>query len=234
LEDLMLRALLAVVSLLLPIAPAFGQTAPANPIATATVRVAYFEVAAAEINRVSAALKDYRQAAMRAPGALRVEALQQIGRPTHFAIYEIWRDNGSMTAHAAAADSKKLDATIQAARVSPTDDRPLSVIGPASATVPGTGGAYVLTHADSVPPSRDAAEAALKELATKTRQEPGNTDIQITVQPNRNNHFFIFEVWKDEKAVDAHAVADHTKKFRDTFGPFSGALFDERVYKSVS
>jgi quinol monooxygenase YgiN len=230
----MMRSLLAVVSVLLPFGPAFGQTAPANPTATATVRVAYFEVAPAEINRVSAALKDYRQTAMRAPGALRVEALQQIGRPAHFAVYEIWRDNGSMTAHATAADSKKLDAAIQAARVSPTDDRPLSIVGPASATIPGTGGVYVLTHADSVPPSRDAAEAALKELAIKTRQEPGNTDIQITVQPNRNNHFFIFEVWKDEKAVDAHAVADHTKRFRDTFGPFSGALFDERVYKSVS
>ena len=38
---------------------------------------------------------------------------------------------------------------------------------------------------------------------------------------------------RDEKALDAHAVAEHTKKFRETFGPFSGALFDERVYKSV-
>jgi quinol monooxygenase YgiN len=53
------------------------------------------------------------------------------------------------------------------------------------------------------------------------------------VQPNRNNHFTIFELWKDEKALDGHAVAEHTKKFRDTFGPFSGALFDERIYKSV-
>jgi quinol monooxygenase YgiN len=234
LEDVMLRSLLALVLLVLPIAPAFGQTAPANPNAPATIRVVYFEVAPADINRVSAALKDYRQTAMRAPGALRVEALQQVGRANHFAIYENWRDNTSLTAHAAAADSKKLDAALQASRVSPIDERLLTAVGPPSATVAGTGGVYVVTHADSVPPSRDAAEAALKDLAIKTRQEPGNTDIQITVQPNRNNHFTIVEVWKDEKALDAHAVADHTRKFRDTFGPFSGALFDERVYKSVS
>ena len=54
------------------------------------------------------------------------------------------------------------------------------------------------------------------------------------MQPNRNNHFTIIELWKDEKALDAHAIADHTKKFRDTFGPFSGALFDERIYRNIS
>ena len=42
------------------------------------------------------------------------------------------------------------------------------------------------------------------------------------------------DLWKDEKALDAHAIAEHTKKFRDTFGPFSGALFDERIYRSIS
>jgi quinol monooxygenase YgiN len=234
LEDLMLRSLLALVSLLLPIAPAFGQTAPAaNPNAAANIRVVYFEVAPADVNRVAAALKDYRQASMRAPGALRVEVLQQVGRANHFAIYESWRDNAGLTAHGSSADVKKLDSVLQVTRVSPIDERLLSVIGPPSATVTGTGGLYVITHADSVPPSRDAAAAALTDLATRTRQEAGNTDFLVTVQPNRNNHFTIVEVWKDEKALDAHAVADHTKKFRDTFGPFSGALFDERVYKSV-
>ncbi len=92
----------------------------------------------------------------------------------------------------------------------------------------------MVTHADSVPPSRDAAASALNDLAIRSRQEQGNAFFLITVQPNRNNHFTIVEVWRDEKALDAHAVADHTKKFRETFGPFSGALFDERVYRSVS
>ena len=58
----MLRSVLAIVSLLLPIAPAFGQTAPAaNPNAAATYRVVYLEVAPADVNRVAAALKEYRQ-----------------------------------------------------------------------------------------------------------------------------------------------------------------------------
>jgi quinol monooxygenase YgiN len=230
----MLRVLVAVVSLLLPIGPAFGQTAPAAPaIPAATYRVVYLEVAPAEATRVSAALKDYRRSATNALGALRIDVLQQVGRSNHFAISESWRDNAALEAHKTAAETRKLDEVLQAARVSPIDERLLSPVGPPSATVSGTGAIYVVTHADSVPPQRDAAEAALKELTVRSRQEPGNALFLATVQPNRNNHFTIVELWKDEKALDAHAVAEHTKKFRDTFGPFSGALFDERIYKSV-
>src|SRR6185503_16292544 len=69
-RDLMLRFLIAV-SLLLSIAPAFGQTAAAPPIAPASHRLVYLEVAPAEVNRVAAALKDYRRAATNAVGALR-------------------------------------------------------------------------------------------------------------------------------------------------------------------
>jgi len=117
--------------------------------------------------------------------------------------------------------------------VSPIDERLLTSVGAPSATVSGTGSVYVITHADSVPPQRDAAETALKDLTIRSRQESGNALFLATVQPNRNNHFTIVEIWKDDKALDTHAVAEHTKKFRDTFGPFSGALFDERIYKSV-
>jgi quinol monooxygenase YgiN len=235
LEDLMLRSVLTIVSLLLPIAPAFGQTAPAaNPNAAASYRVVYLEVAPADVNRVAAALKEYRQAATKALGALRIDVLQQIGRSNHFAVYESWRDNAALEAHRTTAETRKLDDVLQATRVSPIDERLLSVVGPPSATVSGTGAIYVVTHADSVPPQRDAAAAALTELTIRSRQEAGNALFLATVQPNRNNHFTIIELWKDEKALDAHAVAEHTKKFRDTFGPFSGALFDERIYKSLT
>jgi len=229
----MLRFVFAAVSLLLSIAPAFGQTAAAPAVPAATNRLVYVEVAPAEATRVAAALKEYRRAAMNAIGALRIDVLQQIGRDNHFAIYESWRDNAALEGHRSAAEARKLEQVLQAARVSPMDERLLTPVGLPSATASGTGSIYVVTHADSVPPQRDAAEAALKDLTVRARQEPGNAIFLVTVQPNRNNHFTIFELWKDEKALDGHAVAEHTKKFRDTFGPFSGALFDERIYKSV-
>lgn len=229
----MLRFVIAVVSLLLPIAPALGQNAAPSAPPPGTHRLLYLEVAPAEANRVASALKEYRRASMNAIGALRIDVLQQIGRDNHFAIYESWRDNAALEGHRTAPETRKLEEVVQATRVSPLDERLLSPVGLPSATVSGTGSIYVVTHADSVPPQRDAAEAALKELTVRARQEPGNAIFLVTVQPNRNNHFTIFELWKDEKALDAHAVAEHTKKFRDTFGPFSGALFDERIYKSV-
>jgi quinol monooxygenase YgiN len=229
----MLRFVFAAVSLLLSMAPAFGQTTAAPAVPAATNRLVYVEVAPAEATRVAAALKEYRRAAMNAIGALRIDVLQQIGRENHFAIYESWRDNAALEGHRSAAETRKLEQVLQAARVSPMDERLLTPVGLPSATASGTGSIYVVTHADSVPPQRDAAEAALKDLTVRARQEPGNAIFLVTVQPNRNNHFTIFELWKDEKALDGHAVAEHTKKFRDTFGPFSGALFDERIYKSV-
>lgn len=228
----MSRFVFAALSLLLSIAPASGQTA-APAIPAATNRLVYVEVAPAEATRVAAAMKEYRRAAMNAIGALRIDVLQQIGRDNHFAIYESWRDNAALEGHRSAAETRKLEQVLQATRVSPMDERLLTPVGVPSATVSGTGSIYVVTHADSVPPQRDAAEAALKDLTIRARQESGNAIFLVTVQPNRNNHFTIFELWKDEKALDGHAVAEHTKKFRDTFGPFSGALFDERIYKSV-
>ena len=103
----MLRFVIAV-SLLLPIAPAFGQTA-APPIAPASHRLVYLEVAPAEANRVAAALKDYRRAAMNAVGALRIDVLQQVGRNNHFAIYETWRDNAALEGHKTAAETRTLE-----------------------------------------------------------------------------------------------------------------------------
>src|SRR4029450_6558692 len=97
----MLRFVIAV-SLLLPISPAFGQTA-APPIAPASQRLVYLEVAPAEVNRVAAALKEYRRAAMNAVGALRIDVLQQVGRSNHFAIYETWRDSAALEGHQNAA-----------------------------------------------------------------------------------------------------------------------------------
>ena len=228
----MLRRALAVLVFALSAASAFAQ-APAPP--AATLRAVFFEVGPSDIGRVSSALKDYRQAALKANGAVRVDVLQQVGRPNHFAIEEAWRDAASLDAHRSAPEARKLDETVQATRISPFDERLLAGVNVAPASGTASGQAiYVLTHADSIPDGREKAGVALTDLARTSRQEPGNVMFQIVVQTNRNNHYTVIEAWKDEKAYEAHATADHTKKFRDMFGPFSGALFDERIYKSVS
>ena len=106
--------------LLVPAIPAAGQAPPPPP---ATARVAFFEVAPSEVGRVTAALKEYRQAGLKANGAVRIDVLQQIGRPNHFAIEEAWRDAASLEAHRSAPETKKLDETVQATRICPFDER---------------------------------------------------------------------------------------------------------------
>ena len=56
---------------------------PSQPPA-ATDRVIYFEVAPSEVSRTSTALKAYRQTSQKAAGVVRVQVLQQIGRPNFF------------------------------------------------------------------------------------------------------------------------------------------------------
>ena len=227
----MLRRAFLVLVFLSPAASAFAQ-APAPP--PATMRVAFFEVGPNDVGRATAALKDYRQATLKANGIVRVNVLQQIDRPNQFAIEEAWRDAAALDAHKSAAETKKLDETIEATRISPLDERLLAGVNVAAskgATPPQA--MYVITHADSVPDRRVEASGVLTDLAAKSRQEAGNVIFDVAVQTNRNNHFTVIEAWRDQKAFDAHITSENTRKFRDVFQPFLGAWFDDRIYKSL-
>ena len=56
---------------------------------------------------------------------------------------------------------------------------------------------------------------------------------EVFQQGNRPNHFSVVEIWKNQRAYDAHITAAHTKKFRDQLTPMTGALYDERLYKAI-
>ena len=56
---------------------------------------------------------------------------------------------------------------------------------------------------------------------------------EITQQANRANHFTVIEMWADPKAYEAHVLASHTRQFRDKLGPMLGALYDERLYRTL-
>jgi quinol monooxygenase YgiN len=218
---------------LVAIATAAAAQTAAPPAAVATTRVTYVEVAPSDVGRAIGILKTYRQAAQKAPGVAHVEVAQQIGRPNLFAIHEKWNDGGSLQAHLTSADNRKLRDDLQSALISPLDERLLAPITaqPARGAVSGQT-IYVVTHADAAA-QREQIPGMLQELATGARRENGNVLFDVTVQPNRTNHFTLIEVWSDQKAYDAHVIAENTKKFRSAFAPVSGALYDERIYKSI-
>jgi (4S)-4-hydroxy-5-phosphonooxypentane-2,3-dione isomerase len=55
--------------------------------------------------------------------------------------------------------------------------------------------------------------AALKENGAASVQEPGCREFNITVSQKDPNHVFIFEVYDNAAAVEAHRQTDHFKKY---------------------
>ena len=196
--------------------------------------VSYIEVMPSSQGEASALLRQYREASRKDAGNVRLEVLQQSGRPDHFALVEIWRDQQAFEAHGRAAHTAQLRDTLQPLRVSPYDERLHTGLALGSILAARTGGAtYVVTHADAIPPRKDEAIALLKQLAEASRKEDGNVLFEVWQQSSRQNHCTLVEVWQDQKSLEAHIMAAHTRQFREKFQPFSGSLYDERLYKAL-
>ncbi len=62
----------------------------------------------------------------------------------------------------------------------------------------------------------------------------GNLRFDVTQSAMRANHFTVIEAWQNQKALDAHAAAAHTKQYRDTLQPMAGSPLDERLYRAIN
>lgn len=208
-----------------------AEAATATPVYV----VAYLEVMPPALHEVVSLLCQYREASREAVGNRRLEVLQQCGRPDHFALVELWRDQQSFVAHAMAAPTRQLRAQLQQLCVSPYDERLHTGLAlGAQLTAPATNAIYVLTHADAIPPARDEAMAVLTQLAEASRHEEGNERFEVLQQHSRPNHFTLVEIWRDQEAYKAHVMAAHTRRFREQFQPMSGSLYDERLYTALA
>ena len=219
-------------ALLLAMAAAATAQTP-SPALVATHRVVYFEVAPAEAARTAGILKAYRDAVRSTAGLVRADVLQQLGRPNLFAIAEKWRDGTALRSHLDSRENMMLRTNLQSVLISPFDERLLApVAAQAVVGTPSGDSVFVLTHADSIDRS-GIVPTMLQELAAAARRENGNVAFEVTVQPNRTNHFTLLEIWSSENGREAHTISETTMKFRTAFGPMSGALYDERIYRPV-
>src|SRR4029079_14328757 len=96
---------------------------------------------------------------------------------------------------------------------------------------PAASQVIVLSHV-AVAPNPQVA-VMLKDLAEASRKEPGHVRFDVVQHTMRANHCTVVEVWRDQKALDAHVSAPHTKQYRTTLQPMTGSPLDERVYKSI-
>jgi (4S)-4-hydroxy-5-phosphonooxypentane-2,3-dione isomerase len=70
---------------------------------------------------------------------------------------------------------------------------------------------------DVVPGKIENYLTAIKEVgAASIKSEPGCSEFDITVSQKDPNHLFIFEVYENAAAFDAHLKSDHYKKYAAT------------------
>jgi (4S)-4-hydroxy-5-phosphonooxypentane-2,3-dione isomerase len=66
---------------------------------------------------------------------------------------------------------------------------------------------------DIVPAEMDKYMAAIKENGAAAVKEPGCREFNITVLASNPNHVFLFEVYDDAAALEAHRQTEHFKKY---------------------
>ena len=69
---------------------------------------------------------------------------------------------------------------------------------------------------DVVPGQIDNYLAALKENGAASVKEPGCREFNISVSEKDPNHVFLFEVYDNAAALEAHRATDHFKKYAAT------------------
>lgn len=179
-------------------------------------------------------LKRYRDVSSRQDGNLRFDVLQEIARANRFVIVEQWKDQAALDAHQQSAATTTFRDSLKAIENAPYDQR---IDTPLYGTQGASNGSadiiYVVTHIDVVPTGKDACLQGLQAMSSDTVKEPGNISYQALQQANRSNHFTVIEAWRNMKAAQAHAMAEHTRAFRAKLVPIAGALYDERFYKAV-
>ncbi len=210
---------------------------PGNPAGaedSATYIVTYVELMPSEITSGATLLEHYRDVSRGEPGNLRFDVLHEIARPNRFAILEVWRDNPAHDAHDQAAVTRQFHDKLKAIEDAPDDVRADKPLYMASAKTPAqTAAIYVVTHVDVIPPGKDDCMAALSAMTSDTAKDPGNIAYQVLVQDSRGNHFTVLEAWSSKAALAAHAMAAHTRSFREKLTPLAGALYDERLYRAL-
>jgi quinol monooxygenase YgiN len=210
-----------------PLPPAHAQD---NAVYLAT----YVEVMPDAVTPGIALLKQYRDATSKEDGNVRAKALAEIERPNRFVVVEAWRDKAALEAHGQSAATLKFRDKLKPIADAPYDERITHGLYVTQGKNESQSGAiYVLTHVDVIPAGKDDCMAALKAMSVDTASEAGNISYEVLQQANRGNHFTVVEAWTNRKALDAHAMAAHTRAFREKISPVAGALYDERIYKAL-
>lgn len=204
--------------------------------------VTYIDISTDWVLQGAGLLKQYREQSRKEPGNVEFVVLQETDRPNRFVIFEGWKDDGALAAHAKGANASQFNFILEAIRNAPPDRH----MAHAFATAPsqgqaGNGALYVVEHVDFLggdPAIGLAAQPLMKNLAAATQKEAGALRYDVYQQPApRVNHYQVIALWNDMKAFEAHETAAYTRQFRAATTmptmPGHANLIDQRFYKAI-
>ena len=196
--------------------------------------VGYIEVSPTSVQQAMELIAAEVEASRNDPGNVLYEALQRIGRPNHFVLLETWADAEAQQSHRDSARTTAFRDALAPLLYSPYDER-LHVQLAIDARQGGSGAdaVYAVTHVDVTPANVEPALEYLNVVAPASRGESGNHRFDVLVQASRTNHFTVVERWESEDAQREHVDATHSRTFRASIYPLSGALYDERLYRAL-
>ena len=111
-----------------------------------------------------------------------------------------------------------------------TKDAPAQTPAPSAIEGP----IYSVTYVEVMPTSRTDGIASLKRYREATRKEDGNLRCEVVSRIGQPHQLAILEVWKDQKAFEAHGKSANTTQLRDKIQAIRNAPIDERVHIGVS
>ena len=105
----------------------------------------------------------------------------------------------------------------------------LSLAGsPLMLSAQGDATLYIVTYLEVAPASQSQVATMLKQLADASRAE-GAMRYEVLQRTTESHQFVLLEIWKDQKALDTHTAAAHTKRFREQVAPLLLGSIDERL-----
>lgn len=211
--------------------PAYAEEPMTGPVYIVT----YFEVAPSAAAQSGGIARQFVEASRKEAGNNEFDIFEEVDRPSRFAILEAWRDKQAADGHNSGPAVTAFRDKLKPLLIGGFGVRPhgeLSVAAPAKAQPPRDA-LYILTHVDVFPTFKDQAVELVKAQAVSARKDGGNARYDVLQWDGHPNHFTLVEVWRDRKAFDASIVTPQNKEFRDKLTPLEGALYDERLYRTV-
>lgn len=110
----------------------------------------------------------------------------------------------------------------------------LAAASPAAAQPAGGGAVYSVTYFEAAAPEIATVAVLARQLAEKSRMQPGNIGFDAFQEIGRPSRFALFEAWRDKAASDTHAAAASTTTLRDKLRPFLVGPFEIRSFGGLS